>query len=310
MDKDTIVEVFKHYTIEPILSIDNIQRGVSKITTTNDKKYIIIINSIDIIKKQYDILSKLKPTNVPVAPVLETMKGMYYVEMNKAYYCLYPFVDGSNINNFYIQEGKKIVSNLGTSIAVLHEGLKQLSYSNDFSSDIFFKRTFDDGLYSICLYEKDNNIISMMKAIVLECKNHQSKFDELPVQIIHGDLHSGNILYGDQRVNAFIDFELSTTGYRMYDLAFLMVDILMQGFQKESDEQWLFLCNKLIENYHKQSTISGAELQTLWHFLLAAQFLIIGYFYRVNVFDEARRHLDGLCWIYKNRDKINKSFMG
>jgi Ser/Thr protein kinase RdoA (MazF antagonist) len=308
LDKEIIVEVFKYYSLESILSIEEIKRGITKITASNEKKYIAKSSEFQSIKNQYEILSKLKQSNVPVAPILETMDGIYYVKIKEAYYCLYPFIEGECRKELDTGDGQEIINSFGIGIAMLHQGLSQVNTSNDFYCDLFMKKIFDPSLQVIQVYE-NNNTIGDIEHIIQQCKSFKTICKQLEIQMIHGDLHLGNIIYEDKKVNGFIDFESCTRGYRVYDLAYLMADILMQGFQKECDSQWLSFCNMLVVSYNNKNPFIEAEYGAIWYCMLFSQFFTTGYLYSIKAFNEAKRYLEGFFWIYENKDKINEALM-
>lgn len=311
MNKDDIVDVFKRYRSESISSIEEITSIVSKINTNNNKKYIIkkVKNDkLQIIKHEYKILYKLNQRGVPVAPILETKDGMYYVKKKEKYYFLFPFIDGKCIKSLYINDGQDIASSYGTSIAILHRGLKQISFNEDFSSDPFMNRILNASFDFISKYENQSKL-STIENIILECKSFESKHKELPIQLIHRDLHTENIIYSDNKVKAFIDFDNCSPGYRIYDLAYLMVDFLRQDPQATSNSYWLKLCKSLIKGYDKESPLLKSEYEAIWYCLLCSQFAMIGHFYRFKEIDKARKYLEGVFWIYRNKNNINKALL-
>ncbi len=109
--------------------------------------------------------------------------------------------------------------------------------------------------------------------LFLSCFQHLEKsfftcHDDLPRHFCHGDFHPMNIIWGENQINAVIDWEFSGIKPEAYDLANLLGCLGMEHPQALTGELVLSCVNTLKE----ASFLSRESWDTLLDFILAIRF--------------------------------------
>lgn len=84
---------------------------------------------------------------------------------------------------------------------------------------------------------------------------------ELPMQLIHGDLHYDNILVDEGKVTGVLDFEFCAMDWRAMDLA-----ICLSKYAGESEPMRYF--NDIISGYKKFITLSVVEISAIANLII------------------------------------------
>ena len=86
----------------------------------------------------------------------------------------------------------------------------------------------------------------------------------LPCQHIHGDSHSGNILLHHGQVSGFIDLDHLPLGPRVYDLGYLMADLMKNRlYRAKALAQCLSVLGALLRGYEEETPLTERERAAL-----------------------------------------------
>lgn len=105
-------------------------------------------------------------------------------------------------------------------------------------------------------------------------------YDKLPQQMIHRDIHLGNIILSRDHWG-FIDFELSEKNIRIYDLCYAATAILPESFDYEAQEKlrkWLEIYQNLVCGYDSVIKLTNEERQAIPYVILANQLVCVAWF--------------------------------
>ncbi|WP_176758937.1 phosphotransferase [Alkaliphilus peptidifermentans] len=276
---------------------------VKQVKVNNGKTYYLKLKeSIDEIERELYLQTTLKKYNVPTSMPLISVDNLYYTFHNEDIYCLYEELPGSHVTDFFNLEQVYLI---GEALSRLHIGLEHCNPNmfNTKNMDIM-KQLIE---WAIPESKKlDKNINNIEEYLI---SNFFPNINSLSKQIIHRDTHPQNILFDNKKLSGFIDFDISTVGFRIFDLCYCSTAILMSDFSNQKlKNEWLNIFKHLYEGYTSNITLSNVEIKSLFPILLSIQLIFIAFFKDRNE-DIARINLEGLYWIYKNKDKIEKALI-
>jgi len=261
-----------------------------QIETTTSQSYLLRIHSDRLNKQEIQselaLLQSLNESADLVLPKgIPNSHGSYVLEIDtdegyrRPYVTIMHWVDGDPVNGRVTEEQ---AYRMGIMAARLHQAAASFIPPYDFTRPVWgadhFRHEFDRlGKYYSCFLSEQawSQYVAASEKILSELAKMQ--LTELNFGIIHGDLHTGNIVFdqGDPRP---IDFGRCGLGYYLYDLAQTMLSIypltrskLIQGYESirklETDYVKLletFFIMSMIENYchHASNPSEKANLIT------------------------------------------------
>ena len=101
---------------------------------------------------------------------------------------------------------------------------------------------------------------ALVLAIVASAESLISQFDSDKTLFVHGDFHTGNLIWRHERVLAVIDFENAHFEHPLYDLAYATV-MFVANWQEEDDKPTfnIDLGRELSRHYLQHSQVVNAE---------------------------------------------------
>ena len=296
----SIVEV-KSDRIYQINYIDGAIHALKYIGTDEEQKRL----RLDF---EHNILAHLNRAGVPVANPIPTQTGATYIALDNNLYTLSqhlehdsPWPPTTAERNF----------NIGQAIAKLHQSLADFKCEN-----LGFKLWANRPGYEMqerlpwCrekLTGEDLNIIEKMVASTPS--NLLQTIDQMETQIIHRDLHGGNILLKGSQVTGFIDCDHFSIGPRVYDLAYLAGQIIRFTFvtpPKPRIENWCDLMTGVLSGYAANSTITPEERHVLPHLFREVVLMFISMYCKNSRGSlPLETELSALHWLNENQTRLN-----
>lgn len=230
------------------------------------------------IEKICKILEICRKKNVKVLEPIKNTKG-YYVDKKNCIF-LTKYYSGHLYKN-----SKEDFDDFSKNVAILHNTLLKNSISFNYKpfkkehkiltineienirSKIKCKKKYEDFDYKII---KD---FDFLLKVFGDWQKTSKSFDSLKFkkQLIHNDLQPGNVIFNRGKVNAIIDFNGMSKGYKIEDIAF--ASFRFSVFSTNN----LLIINKKIErflkNYAKYSNIEQEQLDS-FHLFLTRKILI------------------------------------
>lgn len=293
-----VIEIFRYYDESKIIFQQEINPRVKLIVTDKGDKYVIKLKEKNYdFQKEYIVLSTLETNKVPVAKLIITRDGKYFIENDeKRCFGLYSYIEGNGIG--ILQLNNRNLINYGTGIAILHRGLKKCEEVLDYFELNFIDQIFKWQVPAIKrhLRRADESCIN---AILTEVENFKDRYDKLPVQLIHRDLHSENIIFRDGKICGFLDFENCIVSARMFDICGCASDMLRRIFEISSKRKKIvFSFSSLLEGYNSITPLSKEEWDSFWYIMLIEQLYYMGYYYEIERLDVADFFLRVCKWTY------------
>jgi len=273
---------------------------VKQVIVNNSKTYYLKRKeSIDEIERELYLHTTLKKYNVPTSVPLLNIDNLYYTCHNENIYCLYEELQGSHVTDFLNFEQVYLI---GEALARLHIGLENCNTKMFSIKNMDIKKQLIEWAIPECkkLDEKIEDIEEYLNS------NFFPNLNSLSKQIIHRDTHPQNILFDNKKLSGFLDFDISTVGFRIFDLCYCSTAILMSDYSNQKlKNEWFNIFKHLSKGYISKIKLSSVEVKSLFPILISIQLIFIAFFKDKNE-DIARINLEGLYWIYKNKDRIER----
>jgi Ser/Thr protein kinase RdoA (MazF antagonist) len=293
--------------IEQIDKVNTPSGKVHSIKLKNGQKYFLKEkNNYGEIDKELLLHEKLSKHGIEISVPMLNLQKEYFVEKDAKLYCLYKALSGRVFHQHFDNGALKRAFLYGKSIALLHNGLKESNLDN-LIPEMNLKEQLENWAIPTILKETDvdNKII---QSIISDLKqNLLFIINTLPIQLIHRDAHPGNIVLNEDQISGFIDFDISRTGIRLFDLCYCSTSILMSNFDdSNSREMWIKILKELIKGYKNINPLSENESKSIIHVIYSIQIIFVAYFYDLGNRDVAKINLEALYWIHKKKHVIQE----
>jgi len=136
--------------------------------------------------------------------------------------------------------------------------------------------------------------------------NFSKLYDKLPRHIIHRDANPSNIIFSNNEVSGFIDFEISESNVRLFDACYCATGILSEaGNITDGYEKWPEILQGVIKGYDSICPLTLEEKQSILYVVYSIQMIFIAW---LNTYEEnksmAMENRKMLLWIWENSDKL------
>ncbi|MCK4257679.1 MAG: phosphotransferase [Halanaerobiales bacterium] len=303
--------LLKHWGIKKIILIN-------KLCSYAEKSHLIQLDTGDkyVLKQKEDVkkiisecklVSKLDRYGLPVPVPILTLQNEYYIKRDDNFFCLYPYLPGEFIYDNSSCKVEKRIYSLGITIGKLHNGLRRCNYEKSFPKFHLIDHLLY-WLYPRIKMHSSSTEIRRLNNIVKDIQeNIQSKYNIMPHQLIHRDLHLYNILFEGERVSGILDFDLAAYGIRLYDLCYSFINLLLEeDFNNEKLYEWLSYLGFLMKGYTRIITLTQIELDAIWSVTMIALLLNIEFCYSIAKKNVAKKYQSALFWFFENRANVNK----
>lgn len=267
----------------------------------------------DYVLKVYDdeesILRNLRVTKalfkagVPVAKAESTADGREYAEAEGRFYLLTVKLKGSNIVR--IGRNKALGEKMGSVIGDLHLAFKSVPDTYEFWQGSlleemkgWIRENFEkSGYKTVSKAEFDENVEAL-----------ESVYESLPVQLIHRDVHFGNFLFDKGEFSGYIDFDLSQTNIRIFDLCYFLLGVLSEKEKlKFFGEEWFDFVKATLRAYDKKLTLKEEELGAVPLVMKCIELLFVSYYDSVEDTLSAESAFKTYEFIKENQRKLTLS---
>lgn len=269
------------------------------------KKGIWVVNEQFVVKQlknkaiasnTCNILDLLNKDNLIIGKHIYTSNGQAFVHCMKGDFIIKEFTRGKS---FKIEEALRQCDTFGyktgSALASLHSSFA-VNVDGKFEvADTMLE--YDEAIRF--LYDK--NILIPVQ-IVEECELFKSTYHRLPKQIIHRDIHLGNIIIDDSFDVHFVDFDSCEINTRIFDLAYFGMSSLDYINDNSDLRRWQVLFAFFLQGYYDQIKLNQEEIVSIWKMILVLQICFIRYFFEKDNKIEAR--ISKLEYVYNHRNDI------
>lgn len=238
------------------------------------KKY----DDLDMLKRNLKILRILEKQNVAVGCVVAEDTGKMYVKKGDSYYVLSEKLAGNNLVDLH--EFPNIGVVMGEIIAELHLAFKKCEQEECFWNNSLLAEM--NGWIRES-FERDN-WKHVNKKVFDEVVTALAKYyNQLPVQLIHRDVHFGNFLFDRGKFSGYIDFDLSQRNIRIFDLCYFLLGLLSEEEKRDvTIEQWFCFVKDVFAGYEGKIKLIAEEKAVVPYVMECIELLFVAYFIKEN----------------------------
>lgn len=133
-------------------------------------------------------------------------------------------------------------------------------------------------------------------------------YPRLPKQLIHRDPNPSNVLFDNGSVSGWIDFDLSETSLRLWDVCYCATGVLVEG-GVEAYEKWPSVLGGILHGYDAENAFVPEEKQAVFYVICSIQMICIAFFESRDEFKElAKINRRMLQYIIENQEAIRSAF--
>lgn len=277
--------------------IEQIQANVWNI----DDAYILKKgDNLDEIYKSAMLAEILLSMDVPVAGYVRTKSGLLTVESDDAYFCLQQKLRGTHLDPFlgYPQANGRL---LGDCIARLHVALFKLQdqircYDSDFFAEL------DQWM----LEELEQKKMAVSKEILDYCLANKPMYAALPRQLIHRDLHLGNLLFEDGQLTGYLDFDISQKNVRVFDLCYMGASLLVGHYQDEEKlSVWRTIFEGALQGYARLNRLAADEKMAIPFIMIVIEITFAAFFAKSGHIQAAHDCMAMTEWLYQHQHEVS-----
>lgn len=274
------------------------------------KKYVLKEQFGHLLKAEHAVLFCLDAQKMPVAVPVATAGGRYHATFGKRFYCLYPFLPGDVVSDYFTAGAEKRAYLFGKAIGKLHLALRNCRHPAF--------PVVEWGAMAPDLAD----LPEQFKSAQLDCQHLEGAIarfaaeyaplaESLPRHLTHGDLHPGNMLFQGETVTGYFDFEIVAHRPRIYDPVYCAAAMFLFAFPDPGkSELWLDLLPALLKGYSSAGKLTENERRAVFPVMLASFLSMISVHCQNGAFTYAAFIENVLAWIHENEARIKQKAAG
>lgn len=243
-----------------------------------------------------------------VPTILKNDSGDNITEFNEDIIYLLEFHEG-HIFDGNLDELSDFAKELAKLHIILQTNCDKMEYFNAAPSplyihpdsselnQIFDKANSESGIGALDKAVREHFAFLMEKYSDCEKKHHGINKKNIPIQYIHRDLHPGNVLFNNGKLETFLDMESIKRSERIRDVSFACFRFAL--FNTDDKSKMISRAQAFIDNYLKANTLTHEEVANLEHYFLDECLNRISYILRSYYFYEDQ------TWVFDFEKHIN-----
>ncbi len=263
-----------------------------------------VYDNVGALDRNIKMLTILDDMDIPVSRIVRTNFEAVYVNEGDKYYILTEKLRGNNI--VQLHEVPDIGIKMGDIIARLHLAFKECENQDEFWSNSllsemegWISETLENNNWEFVGEEQFGNTLCGLKKV----------YNDLPIGLIHRDVHFGNFLFEDGVFSGYIAFDLSQKNIRLFDMCYFMLGLLSEEESLEiTNDEWFKLLGDVFLGYNQVINLSEQEIETVPYVMESIELLFVAWFIGQNDIVCARDAIKLYDFITNNRDKIIEKF--
>jgi len=302
-------ELLNNWNIGQIETIELTSEGGGRtwfVKTTSDDEFVLKESDLIRSEREYKYIRGLSKTGIPVASHIKTVDGSWYTETaNQKICCLYPKLPGNVIIEHYGEDARRRAQGFGQAIGNLHNQFQKINYVNEHRQMDFIGQL---QRWAIPTVEKEETIVDAQ--IILKIWKDiepglTSLCEKVPLQLIHRDAHTSNMLFDAGNLTGFLDFEMVTQGLPIFDVCYCGGCIRVSGFgEPEKGNEWLALFQTLLQGYQEYRSLSHEELKSIFETVIGIELIFLAFWLDKGNNELVKQTERLLIWLENNKNAI------
>jgi len=268
MSKMNVINALKYWNLESE-SVEHIYTSVHNSSWKIGDKYVLqqqLKPNAERLSGKIHLANLLAKESIPTVKYIKTTSGEW--TSPDGAYSLMEKLKGEHID-FY--ESPEMMHELGCGLAQLHLVLSKVESELQFSDYDFlaeWNSYTKSGLVGV-----SDEILERVEEKILEI------YWNLPRSPIHRDVHSENVLFEDEKISGWLDFDLNRKDARIFDIAYILAGLLVGRINDPAMlEIWGIIRNNLLDGYNEVSQLTTEEIEVLPFLLIVIELLFVTYF--------------------------------
>lgn len=266
-------KILSAWGIEP----EDIEQKYPAVWEINHQHMLKAYESSKELKRNAKLLTVLSECGAPAAGIIKTLNGKNHAEADGKYWLMTEKLPGSNRTDI---RKPGTAYKMGETIARLHVILRKCEqkitfWDNSLLDEMegWIKQTLEENAWKPVSEQEYLSVTNQLG----------SRYDSLPKQLIHRDVHFGNFLFLNGEFSGYIDFDLSQRNIRIFDLGYFLAGLLTResGMKLEEDE-WLRIACDVISGYESVDELRREEKAALIFVMESIEILFAAYFIRTE----------------------------
>ena len=196
---------------------------------------------------------------------------------------------------------------MGEIIADLHVAFKkcedtELFWNNSLLDEMngWVKSGFEASNWKYISKEEYNKTVSQLAMV----------YDDLPVQLIHRDVHFGNFLFSNGKFSGYIDFDLSQRNIRIFDLCYFLLGLLSEEIKFEiTEEIWFEFLKNVFVAYDRKHKLTETERKAVPYVMECIELLFVSYFEGIHDVRCAEDAYNIFKFVKRQEDRIWRNIL-
>jgi len=127
----------------------------------------------------------------------------------------------------------------------------------------------------------------------------------LPRQLIHRDMHTGNLLFDNGALTGYLDFDLGQRNARVWDIVYLCCSLLAGNYREaERLGLWRGIYQGVLRGYEGLLPLNAAERLAIPALFLFDGILFTAFFSKTGQPETAKGCVEMADWLYENIDLL------
>lgn len=235
--------------------------------------------------RNIQVMHLLHEQGILVPLPIPTLSGEEALKLGNYFYLLMPKLNGIHIKSIYEEDVPILSRKTGTIVAHLHQAFLSIESrlevaDNDFIKELegWIRETLESTHGHSITKSQINDLLSNLSPLYKAC----------PRQLIHRDMHFGNLLFQNGDFNGYIDFDLTQKNVKVFDIAYFLVGLLQNHIDNEADRlKWLEFKNGFLEGYQELNPLLPVEIEALYPLMQAIELLFVAFFLKKGQVDFA-----------------------
>lgn len=279
-------------------NIANVQKNVWRI----DEDYYLKANVNECFVRKLNICDLLREQGIPVPEVLDTKQGKAFYTHKGMHYYLTRKLEGVHIDKKEVMEDKDKARLVGRVIGKIHKAFSEITDKYDFYNNDFVNELNGWVKDNIEKYAKGSFTYSIFDDCVIEL---DKVYGKLKRHLIHRDMHLGNLLFTNNSIAGYIDFDLTQINVRIFDLAYFLVGWIVGEIHNDDFmAKWKITVETVIKGYEEEQKLSNEERDSIGIMMCCIEILFVAYFYGINDSENSLKSEECLKWLWDNREDI------
>lgn len=215
----------------------------------------------------------LSECGIPVAKTVPTEAGEKYAAYENRYFLLSEKLKGNNLSDL---KDKTMAWKMGRAMAQLHMAFVKCERETEVLDNSLLKEmkgwiyeNLENGGWKILKKEEYTKAVERLESI----------YDDLPVQLIHRDVHFGNFLFHEGDLSGYIDFDLSQRNIRIFDICYFLTGLLSEETDDAfTRDEWMENIKSVITGYESITEFSDGEKKAIPCVMECIEILFVAYY--------------------------------